>query len=85
MNTEPTTAPKLCINCRHYLPSQLGTEYAKCIRTKRECLDLVSGVKTDFLSFCQTQRDPNYCLIEPGPIFCGPEGRHFEPKTEVRP
>ncbi len=69
MSTHPTTEPKFCKDCAHFLED--AGKFPECTAPVPEHLDLVHG---KYAAFCDRMREPN------GP--CGPEGKLFQPPPE---
>lgn len=67
--------PKLCVNCRHFLPHMHFAENAKCGRVLYpSALQFVTGRGPE-AHYCTTERD-DLC----GETVCGSAGRFFEQK-----
>lgn len=78
-----TTKPKLCIDCRHFVPNKDHTnpeqkaQFAFCAKSgdKNDTLTLVDG-RAPKMQYCSIQRT-HYDTIE----TCGPDAKYFEAKT----
>ena len=73
---------KLCKDCHHFLASAIKPdEFSKCLHgyVERRFISRVTGEAT------VSQPPKKYCDVERAKEtsgHCGPEARHFEPKTE---
>lgn len=77
-----TTKPKLCINCKYFIPSTTDNIYGKCeffsekIKTND---DLVTGKKGDIIKTFY------YCsIIRSDERKCGEEGKMYKKKYTSR-
>lgn len=72
------TQPKLCINCKHFIPDYDTGRYGNCLLfpTKEHAVNfLVNGViDKDEYYFCSTSRRSS--------DMCGVEGKMYENKEE---
>jgi hypothetical protein len=73
------TKPKLCINCKHFIPDKDGdNNYGKCsffIKEESKTDFLVTGIKEenqDEYFYCSTSRGTN--------SMCGQEGKNYKKK-----
>jgi len=77
-------APKICVNCKHFIPSQTGLQYGKCALFEREALFeweeknyfLVTGGNNSHKVYCQTARNDEQ--------MCGKEGKMYTRKYAKR-
>jgi hypothetical protein len=69
------TKPKLCINCKHFIPSGTNLEYSKCAYFPSKAAKvnfLVNGIYENDYYYCSTVRDSNN--------MCGEEGKMYKKK-----
>jgi hypothetical protein len=67
--------PKLCINCKHCIPSHTNLEYSKCalFPSKMAKINfLVNGIYENDYYYCSTARESNN--------MCGEEGKMYKKK-----
>ena len=62
----------LCVNCKHFIPSQFNEKFGKC--DKFSLVNEVSGEK--ILSPA--------CVIRKSEFLCGKKGKGFEPKYKSK-
>jgi hypothetical protein len=77
------TKPKLCINCKHFIPDKDGdNNYGKC------ALFIKEESKTDFLVTGINEiknSDYYYCATSRGPYsMCGQEGKYYKKRRIVK-
>jgi hypothetical protein len=73
-------APKLCINCKHFIPDSGNGKYGKCaiFPIKEGKIDfLVNGINENRFHYCSTAREYNQ--------MCGEEGTLYKKKKERKP
>ena len=81
ISTKSIAAPKLCVNCKHFIPSQTGLQYGKCALFEREESNhfLVTGrnnINNSHNLYCQTARNAEN--------ICGKEGKMYTQKYAKR-
>lgn len=70
-----TNKPKICINCKYFIPDNDSGKYSRCsFFPKREnnINFLVNGINEENYYFCYTSRDTN--------DMCGEEGKYYKKK-----
>ena len=71
------TKPKLCINCKYFIPSTIDDKFGKCalFPSKQEKMNyLVSGITTTDYYHCSVLREFDH--------MCGEEGKMFKKKIK---
>ena len=67
--------PRICKNCKHFIPSKLGDSFAKCSLFEKtgsnEINYLVTGEKIIEFNYCSSARHDN--------TSCGVRGTHYKP------
>lgn len=77
-----TITPKFCVNCKYFIPSQMGIQFGKCALFEREDTNhfLVTGggenKKNSQNLYCKTARDWEN--------MCGKEGKQYKRKYTKR-
>lgn len=70
------TKPKLCIDCKHFIPDKDSGKYSKCFlcpTSQGKANFLVSGtINIDDYYYCTTARSGN--------AICGEEGKYYKKK-----
>ena len=67
--------PKLCINCKHFIPDNDTGKYGKCFlfpKKEGKINFLVNGINNEEYYYCSTSRDTN--------AMCGEEGKYYKKK-----
>ena len=75
MSLEKAPKPKICINCKHFIPNTIYSEYGKCsVFPKKESQInyLVNGVNTNYYFYCSVARETSE--------MCGEEGKYYKKK-----
>jgi hypothetical protein len=82
MSKQPSLTPKFCIYCKHYIPSDTGTEYGKCkLFFTENNLKLDTDYLVDGISR-EEDKDYMYCSIIRGDEErCGKNGFFFDKKN----
>jgi len=69
------TKPKLCINCKHFIPDNLNSKFSKCSffpKRENKINFLVNGINEEEYYYCSISRDAN--------DMCGEEGKYYKKK-----
>jgi hypothetical protein len=67
------TTPKLCINCKYFIPDNDTGEFGKCSlfpKKDGKINYLVNGIHEDVYFYCSTSRDTD--------DMCGEEGKYYK-------
>ena len=67
--------PKLCINCKYFMPNNDNSEFSKCSLFPKEegkINFLVNGINVDEYYYCSTSRISD--------SKCGEEGKYYKKK-----
>ena len=67
--------PKLCINCKYFIPDNDSGKYAKCsffTKDENKINYLVNGIVKEEYYYCSTSRTANN--------MCGEEGKYYKKK-----
>jgi hypothetical protein len=65
--------PKICINCKYFLPDNDDGKYGKCsLFPKNNPIFLVNGIQNEEYYYCSTSRDTI--------SMCGEEGKYYKKK-----
>jgi len=68
--------PKLCINCKYFIPDNHNSKFSKCSLFpigENKINFLVDGIDKQEYPYCFIARNTN--------IMCGEEGRYYRKKT----
>ena len=73
------TKPKLCINCKHFIPDNSSGKFGKCSffprNEENKMYYLVNGMNEE------TEKKYNYCSISRNTNdMCGEEGKYYKKK-----
>ena len=64
--------PKLCINCKHFLPDNMYGKYGKCFLFPKKDAKinyLVTGIVNEDYYYCSTVRDIDTACGEEGKLY----------------
>jgi hypothetical protein len=78
MSLKTAPKPKICINCKHFIPNTEDSEFGKCSafpKKEGQISYLVNGVNTNKYFYCSVARE--------SPNMCGEEGKHYKQKPVV--
>ena len=68
--------PKLCINCKYFLPNDINNKYGKCI--------LFPRVNENEISHLVTSVDYNFCYTARGSHdMCGKDGKKYRKMYKI--
>lgn len=67
--------PKLCINCKHFIPDNSNSKYGRCSyfpKRENKINFLVNGIHSDEYYYCSVSRDANE--------MCGEQAKYYKKK-----